>query len=234
VRRNGCCIMIRSRLPKESTMNAVSIVHPGAEQYAEHYTSPEDDVLKTINEQTGSNHPKAHMLSGHVQGKFLEFISTLLQPENILEIGTFTGYSAICLAKGLREGGALHTIEIRPEDANTSAANFALAQKDNLIHLHVGNALEIIPTIDLKWDLVFIDADKTAYIDYYELVIPRLSQRGLIIADNVLFHGQVLEEPIPGKNARAVEAFNKHVAADNRVEQVMLTVRDGLLLIKKK
>ena len=138
------------------------------------------------------------------------------------------------LAEGLRSDGALHTIEIREEDAATARRNFGIAKNGKLIHLHVGNALEIIPTIPINWDIVFIDADKTGYIDYYEMVLPRLSERGIIIADNVLFHGQVLKENIDGKNAKAIHAFNQYVQNDERVEQVMLTVRDGLLLIKKK
>jgi predicted O-methyltransferase YrrM len=174
------------------------------------------------------------MLSGHVQGKLLEFISTLMQPKYILEIGTFTGYSAICLAKGLQPDGELHTIELRTEDANICSKNFERSRLHKKIHLHVGNALDIIPKLPYLWDLVFIDADKPGYITYYEMVIQRLNNQGLIIADNVLFHGQVLEEPITGKSALAIDAFNRHVAADERTEQLMVTVRDGLLFIKKK
>lgn len=204
------------------------------EDYAEQYTSPEDAVLKQINEETMAGHPHAHMLSGHVQGKMLEFISSMMQPKYILEIGSFTGYSALCLAKGLPADGELHTIELRPDDANTCAKNIERSALHKKINLHTGNALDIIPQLPHQWDLVFIDADKTGYIQYYEMILPRLSERGIIIADNVLFHGQVFESPIKGKSAIAIEAFNKHVAADARTEQVMLTVRDGLLLIKKK
>ena len=174
------------------------------------------------------------MLSSHVQGRLLSFISQLAQPKYILEIGTFTGYSALCLAEGLQADGQLHTIELREEDAATSLKNFMLAEKQKQIFLHNGDAREIIPSLPYPWDLVFIDADKISYIEYYELVVPRLTNNGIIIADNVLFHGQVLDEPVKGKNALAIDAFNQHVAKDNRVVQVMLTVRDGLLLIKKK
>jgi len=172
------------------------------------------------------------MLSSHVQGRLLSMLSKMAQPKYILEIGTFTGYSALCLAEGLQAGGQLHTIEIRESDSDTSLKNFMRAEMQNEIFLHRGNAKDIIPTLDFPWDLVFIDADKASYIDYYELVLPRLSKRGCIIADNVLFHGQVLEETVKGKNAQAIEAFNQHVANDHRVEQVLLTVRDGLLVIK--
>ena len=205
-----------------------------AEKYAALYTTPEDPVLHLINEETVKNHRQAHMLSGHVQGRFLSFISKIIQPKHILEIGTFTGYSALCLAEGLSADGQLHTIELRQEDAETAIKNFKVTERNNLIHLHVGDAKDIIPTLPYEWDLVFIDADKVSYIEYYELALKQLSKKGVIIADNVLFHGQVLEEPVIGKNAIAIEAFNKHVAGDPRVEQVILTIRDGLLLIKKK
>lgn len=212
----------------------MELVNILAEKYSEKYTSTEDELLRQINEETYATHRQPHMLSGHVQGKFLEFISFIMQPKYILEIGTFTGYSAICLAKGLQENGELHTIELREEDAHTCEKNFSKSALHNKIHLHVGNALEIIPRLSLEWDIVFIDADKTGYVAYYEMILPRLSKSGLIIADNVLFHGQVLEEKISGKSALAIDAFNKHVAADERTEKVLLTVRDGLLLIKKK
>ena len=212
----------------------MELINSLVEKYADAFTSPEDALLKKINEETYATHEDAQMLSGHVQGKLLEFISTLIQPKYILEIGTFTGYSAICLAKGLQADGELHTIELRIEDANICGKNFEQSELHKKIHLHIGNALDIIPTLPYLWDLVFIDADKVSYITYYDMVIQRLNDNGLIIADNVLFHGQVLEEPITGKNALAIDTFNKHVGADKRTEQLMLTVRDGLLLIKKK
>ncbi|MEO7291970.1 MAG: O-methyltransferase, partial [Ginsengibacter sp.] len=175
----------------------------------------------------------AQMLSGQVQGKILEMLSCLLQPKKILEIGTFTGYSALCLAKGLHHDGKLHTIELREEDAKTAKDFFSKSLHNKKIVLHVGNATDIISTLNHQWDIVFIDADKTGYIDYYELTLPQVKQNGLIIADNVLFHGDVLEENIKGKNAKAIHAFNIYVANDKRVEQVMLTVRDGLMLMRK-
>lgn len=187
-----------------------------------------------IYDDTNKSHPEAHMISSPVQGKFLEFISALFQPKYILEIGTFTGLSAVCLAKGLQPGGELHTIELREADANTAWKNISDAGMADKIHLHTGDAKTIIKEIPHTWDLVFIDADKTSYITYYEEVLQRLSGRGFILADNVLFHGQVLEEKISGKSAKAIAAFNDHVLKDERTEQVFLTIRDGLLLIKKK
>jgi predicted O-methyltransferase YrrM len=173
------------------------------------------------------------MLSGPLQGKFLEMICRMINPKKVLEIGTFTGYSALSMAKGMSEDGILHTIELREEDAQTALKYFKKGNKEQQIKLHVGNALEIIPNLDENWDLIFIDADKVSYIDYYELTLPKLNRGGWMIVDNVLFHGQVLEDNITGKNAKAIDAFNKHVSADLRVEQLMLTMRDGLTLVRK-
>ena len=205
-----------------------------AENYASTYTSALDEVLKKIYDDTIATYPQARMISSPVQGKLLESISYMLQPRYILEIGTFTGFSALCLAKGLQKNGELHTIELRAEDANTAWKNILRAGMEEKIHLHVGDAQRVIPELPYKWDLVFIDADKNSYVAYYEEVLQRLSDRGYILADNVLFHGLVLEETIDDKNAKAIDAFNKHVLNDQRTEQVFLTIRDGLLLIKKK
>ncbi len=205
-----------------------------AQSYADLYTSPASPELTIINQETLDSHPKAHMLSGKIQGQFLGFISNMVQPKYILEIGSFTGYSALCLLKGIQKDGQLHTIEIREEDANTAAANFMKFDANKQVTLHRGNAIDIIKELPFKWDLVFIDADKTGYINYYEMLVPNLSDRGIILADNVLFHGEVLEQNISGKNAKAIHAFNEHVNNDPRTEQVMLTIRDGITLIKKK
>lgn len=212
----------------------MELVHPLADAYASLHSSPDDVLLAQIQAATLAEHAHAHMLSSPVQGRFLSMMSQLLQPKQVLEIGTFTGYSALCLAKGLQNDGQLHTIEFREEDALRSKANFSISERAEQIHLHIGDAKTIIPSLTQTWDLVFIDADKTGYIDYYELLVPRMAKNGLIIADNVLFHGRVLETPLSGKNAKAIDAFNAHVAADPRTEQVLLTVRDGLLLIKIK
>ena len=155
------------------------------------------------------------------------------KPIHILEIGTFTGYSALCLAKGLDEAGKLHTIENRIEDAQTANGYFNQSKYAHQIKLHIGDAKEIIPSLPHIWDMVFIDANKTGYIEYYEMVLPKLAPGGIIIADNVLFHGEVLENTISGKNAIAIHAFNEHVKNDARTSQVLLTIRDGMLLIQK-
>ncbi len=212
----------------------MEMINQLAQSYADLYTSPASPELTIINQETLDSHPKAHMLSGKIQGQFLGFISNMVQPKYILEIGSFTGYSALCLLKGIQKNGQLHTIEIREEDANTAAANFMKFDANKQVTLHRGNAIDIIKELPFKWDLVFIDADKTGYINYYEMLVPNLSDRGIILADNVLFHGEVLEQNISGKNAKAIHAFNEHVNNDPRTEQVMLTIRDGITLIKKK
>ncbi len=211
----------------------MDIINHNVETYSKKYTSGLDTVLLENEKKTLAEHPQAQMLSGHVQGKFLEMVSRMIKPEKILEIGTFTGFSALCLSKGLQQNGMLHTIEIREEDAANASVYFNKAGAAKIIKLHTGNAIEIIPLLNEKWDLVFIDADKVNYIEYYELTLPFVNRGGWILADNVLFHGQVLEAEIKGKNAKAIQAFNEHVAADNRVEQVLLTIRDGLTLIRK-
>lgn len=212
----------------------MELIHPKAEEYAAQFSSAEDELLKKIAADTNAAHAQPQMLSGHLQGKFLEIISKLLQPQRILEIGTMVGYSTICLAKGLQPNGVLHTIELREEDAAVAQSNFTKAGLNHCIQLHVGNAQEIIPQLQETWDIVFIDADKVSYTKYYELVKPRLRSGGLIIADNVLFHGDVLQSEIKGKNAKAIHAFNELIAADDEVEKILITQRDGLFLIRKK
>ncbi len=212
----------------------LELIHPQAEIYAATFSSPEDELLKNMAADTFQSHAHPHMMSGHLQGQFLEIISKLIQPRRILEIGTMVGYSTICLAKGLNHDGILHTIELREEDAAIAKSNFIKAGLDKKIQLHVGDALQIIPQLNETWDLVFIDADKPGYIKYYELVKTRLRSGGLLLADNVLFHGDVLEEEIKGKNAKAIHAFNEMIKADDEVEKIMLTLRDGLFLIRKK
>ena len=212
----------------------MELINGKAEQYAKHYTSALDNVLQEIEDFTLANHPHAQMLSGHVQGKVLELFSKMIAPERILEIGTFTGFSALCLAKGLQADGKLVTLELREEDAATAKKYFVKAGMESKIDLLVGDALQIIPTLQQNWDLVFIDADKVNYINYYELTLPSVKSGGWILADNVLFHGEVLEDTVKGKNAKAIQAFNDHLKNDDRIERAMLTIRDGIFLIQKK
>ena len=211
----------------------MEIINPLAEKYIEQHTSSHDSLLQQILDETNAHHSHAHMVSGKVQGQFLKMISKMIKPLKVLEIGTFTGFSALCLASGLQTNGEIHTIEVRDEDAATALDNFEKSIHKNSIKLHVGDAKKIISTLLHKWDLVFIDADKTNYIEYYELTLPQLNKNGFILADNVLFHGQVLNEDVTGKNAKAIHEFNLHVAADQRTEQVILSVRDGISIIRK-
>jgi caffeoyl-CoA O-methyltransferase len=211
----------------------LDIIHPSAQRYAEKYSSPEDALLKEVNDYTMQNHPEAVMLSGHLQGKLLEMISCMIQPRRILEIGTFTGYSALCLAKGLSEDGQLHTIELREADATKALSFFSRSSFADKIILHTGNASDIIPKLDETWDFVFIDADKPAYIEYFNLVLPRLRKNGFILADNIFFHGQVLEDNVTGKSAKGIQAFNEFIKNRHDIDKCVLTIRDGLFLIRK-
>jgi len=163
----------------------------------------------------------------------LEMISCMIQPRRILEIGTFTGYSGLCLAKGLSPDGQLHTIELREADAVKAQSYFTRSSFGDKIILHTGNALDIIPELDETWDLVFIDADKPAYIAYFNLVLPRLRKNGFILADNIFFHGQVLEDEVKGKSAKGIQAFNDFIKERKDIEKCVLTIRDGLFLIRK-
>jgi predicted O-methyltransferase YrrM len=211
----------------------MDILNPLAEQYCTDFSSGQDALLQEIEAHTNQHHGHAHMLSGKWQGKFLEMISMMSKPTKVLEIGSFTGFSALCLSKGLANNGHLHTIEIREDDAKTARQFFEKSNVNSQITMHVGNAIDIIQHLDEEWDLIFIDADKVSYIDYYELTLPRLKTGGWILVDNVFFHGQVFSENINGKNAKAIHTFNKHVANDLRVEQVMMPIRDGIMLIRK-
>lgn len=212
----------------------MDFINPIANSYIDQYSDATPLYLKEMYEDTLRAHPHAHLQSNWHQGGFLSFISKLMNPSSILEIGTFTGFSALCLAAGLNEQGVLHTIELREEDGTKAKSYFDKSPHADQIHLHIGDAKSIIPNLDAKWDLVFIDADKTGYIEYYNLVLPLLNPNGLIIVDNVLFHGDVLEEKISGKSAKAIQAFNEHVHNDTTTEHTLIPLRDGLTLIRKK
>ena len=211
----------------------MDLIHPLVQEYAESYTSVEDALLNEIADYTYNHHDDPQMLSGHLQGKVLEMISCMIRPKKILEIGTFTGYSAICLAKGLAVDGQLHTIDIREADVHLARSFFNRSIHADQIISHYGNASDIIPKLNETWDLVFIDADKPAYIEYFNLVLPQVRENGFILADNIFFHGGVLEENVRGKSAKGIEAFNKFIKDRTDIEKVVLTIRDGLYLIRK-
>ena len=202
--------------------------------YSEKHTSPEDALLAELVRYTHLHVMHPRMLSGHIQGKLLEQISWMLRPQRILEIGTFTGYSALCLASGLSNDGLLHTIE-RNDELFDLASSFIQRSVHALqIKQHVGDALKIIPTFEETFDLVYIDGDKREYCDYYNAVFNKVRSGGFILADNVLWDGKVVETPTPtDAQTQGVVAFNQLVQSDNRVENVLLPLRDGLLIIRK-
>lgn len=210
------------------------ILDKNIDRYVEKHTTEEGNVLKSLNRATHLKTFYPNMLSGSVQGKFLEMISFMIRPKRILEIGTFTGYSAIALAKGLADGGKVITLEVNEEMESFARKYITKAGFGDNIELIMGNALEIIPELSGEFDLVFIDADKEQYVDYYELALKKLKPGGFILADNVLWSGKVLESDSKSdKETMGIKAFNEHVKNDDQVEQVMLTIRDGLMLIRK-
>jgi caffeoyl-CoA O-methyltransferase len=197
------------------------------------HTSDEPDSLKAINRDTHANVLKPRMLSGNVQGRFLSLVSKLMQPKTILEIGTYTGYSALCLAEGLAPEGKLITIDINEELENRVRSYFQQAQLADRIDYRIGNALDILPRLTDTFDLVFIDADKENYLLYYNLVFDKVRSGGLILADNVLWSGKITELNAD-KDTRALQIFNDTVVADVRVECMLLPLRDGIMMARKK
>lgn len=213
----------------------MDLIPAAVEAFAERYTSPENALLQRLNRETHLKVDQPHMLSGHLQGQFLQMISHMLQPARILEIGTYTGYSAICLAQGLSENGMLHTIDINEEREDMCRRYFEEAGLSGKIKMHIGKAAEVIEQLDEVFDLVFIDADKTGYVHYYDQVWNKLRPGGFILADNVLYHGETLQDKSQqSTNAKAMISFCEKVAADGRAEQLLLTIRDGLLMIRRK
>ncbi len=203
-------------------------------QYVEAHTSPESDLLNELNRETNAKILMPRMLSGHLQGQFLRMISHMVQPEQILEIGTYTGYSAICLASGLKTNGCLHTIDINDELSPMVNRYISKANLTGKIKTYTGNALEIIPMLNETFDLVFIDADKINYTNYYDLVFDKVSPGGYLLADNVLWSGKVIDKESDMDNdTKAIVAFNKKIHADKRIQHVLLPIRDGLMLIRK-
>ena len=210
------------------------IVNNKIEDYIRKNSSKEPEILKDLNKETYLKVLNPRMLSGHLQGRFLSIITKLIKPKKILEIGTYTGYSAICMAEGLIENGIIHTIDINEELISIQNKYFAKSKCNNSIIQHVGDARNIIKSINEKFDLVFLDADKENYIEYYELVIEKVKKGGLIIADNVLWTGKVVEpEKDDDQLTQYLIDFNKMINEDDRVENIILPLRDGLNVILK-
>jgi predicted O-methyltransferase YrrM len=203
------------------------------EQFLLEHTTPEDPILADLYRQTHIRFVNPNMTSGHLQGKFLELISMMIKPEYILEIGTYTGYSAICLSKGLKPGGKLITIEMNDELAAFSHSFFCQAGVESKISQMTGRAQDIIPGLDLMFDLVFIDGDKREYIEYYRLIFDKVKPGGFILADNVLWGGKALEKSIVDPQTRGIIEFNEMIKNDKTIEKIILPLRDGLMIICK-
>ena len=213
----------------------MEFIDPKLNMYAEKHTSSEAELLNRINRETNLEVLQPRMLSGHLQGRILAMISQMIRPSYIVEIGTYTGYSALCLAEGLNQNGKLATIEYNHELEDRLQEYFKESEYANQIDLKIGDAIEVLPTLENGIDLVFIDADKVNYLNYYNLVFNKLKSGGYILADNVLWSGKVLEDfNDQDEDTAALIKFNSFIQNDNRVENVLLPVRDGLMLIRKK
>lgn len=205
------------------------------DSYVVAHTQPEPELLQKLNRETWSKVLQPRMLSGHYQGRVLSMISKLVNPETILEIGTYTGYSALCLMEGIQKNGTLHTIDHNEELFSLQRKYFDLSGYGEQMIQHVGEALEIIPGLDATFDLVFIDADKENYSRYFELVVPKIKSGGVILSDNVLWSGKVLEQPKKDDvDTPALIAYNQLINNDPRVESVLLPIRDGLTITRVK
>ena len=205
------------------------------DHYVVAHSQDEPELLQELNRETNQKILQPRMLTGHYQGRVLSMISKLVNPKNILEIGTYTGYSALCLAEGMQNSGALHTIDINEELVAFQRRYFDKSDYGTQIHQHLGNALDIIPTLDKKFDLVFIDADKENYANYFELIIDKMNKGGIILSDNVLWSGKVLDTKFTKEDTStpALIAYNKVLKEDSRVETVLLPIRDGLTISRK-
>jgi len=213
----------------------MEFIDPVLNEYAEAHTTAESELLRQIARETNLEVLQPRMLSGHLQGRLLAMFSKMLRPSYIVEIGTYTGYSALCLAEGLQEEGRLITLDLNDELRDRVNGYFNSSNYAAQLDLRIGNALDLLPGLDNEIDLVFIDADKSNYLNYYNLVIEKLKTGGYILADNVLWSGKVIEEVDPeDEETIALKKFNKFVDQDVRVENILLPVRDGLMLIRKK
>ena len=204
------------------------------ERYIEDHIDSEPDLLADINRTAHVKLLRPRMLSGHLQGRILKMLVRMYHPQRILEIGTYTGYATICLAEGLSEDGEIHTIEINDELEDFIREQFDKTELKNKIRLHIGDALEIIPQLEGLFDMVFIDADKRLYSEYYDLIFDKLQPGGIILADNTLWDGKVVEKPHPSdKQTIGIQRFNEKIKSDKRIEKVILPLRDGLTIIYK-
>lgn len=205
------------------------------DQYILEHIDPESNYLKKLYRQTHLKLLYPRMASGHLQGRLLKMFVKMIDPTNILEIGTYSGYSGLCLAEGLKPGGQLYTIEINDEQEDFTRPWFENSPYKDQIHFLIGNALDIVPTLNVTFDMAFVDGDKRLYKEYYEMVFQHLRPGGYMLADNTLWDGHVIEEPTPkDAQTKGIMAFNDYLAKDTRVEKVILPLRDGLTIIRKK
>ncbi len=206
----------------------MNVLDENLDNYVIEHTSKESELLHELHRETYLKVLQPRMLSGHFQGRVLSMISKMIQPSRILKLGTYTGYSALCLAEGLTKGGHLHTIdknEERQDFVQSFIDRSAFAQQ---ITQHIGNAMEVIPQLNESWDLVFIDADKENYLNYYNLIMPTLKSGSYILADNILWSGKVVDKSALDKDTNLLRAFNKLITEDNRIENILLPIRDGI------
>lgn len=205
------------------------------DEYILNHIDEESELLKQLDRDAHVNLLRPRMISGHLQGRLLKMLCRLLQPRNILELGTYTAYATLCLAEGAPEDAEIHTVEVNDELEDFIMKYLHQTQLKDKIHLHIGDAMDIVPAIDCTFDLVYIDANKRVYVEYYNMIFDKVRSGGLIIADNTLWDGHVLENPKSGdKQTIGIQNFNDMVAVDNRVEKIIIPLRDGLTLIWKK
>ena len=210
----------------------MEFINKNIEDYISNHSKKESDLLSKLNRETWAKVLMPRMLSGHIQGQVLSLFSNIIQPTNIIEIGTYTGYSALCLVEGIKENGELHTIDINEEHALVAEKYFKQSKFSKNIKQHIGKALDVIPKINKRFQLAFIDADKENYSKYFDLLIDIIDVNGIIIADNVLWSGKVTKTP-KDNETKELDLYNKKVNSDPRVENVLLSVRDGLMICRK-
>lgn len=203
--------------------------------YAINHTQDESNLLKALNKETHQKILQSRMISGHFQGRVLSFISQLIRPETILEIGTYTGYATLCLAEGLTKNGKIHTIEINEELIDFQKKYFDKSKFKNQIFTHIGDAIDIIPKLKLKYDLIFLDADKANYPNYMEMVVPKLKKGGVLVADNVLWNGKVLDyqQKRDDMETKGIKLFSELVKKNSSLQTILLPIRDGLMMCRK-
>jgi caffeoyl-CoA O-methyltransferase len=212
----------------------IQIIQAELQDYAEKFTSEENEILRELRKKTYGERDDKSMLSGFYQGRLLSMFSRLIEPRRVLEVGTYMGYSALCLAEGLHDDGKIITLDVDKETNEIAKEFWALTPYYSRIESFLGEATHIIPTLNETFDLVFIDADKPNYSNYFDLIFPKLRIGGIILADNVLWSGRVLNAENEDENTKALYEFSKKIQADERVSNILLTVRDGLMLIRKE